>query len=70
MSGDREIERADLEAVQAIADVMSRAAVEFVESRPEIAAALSTGSETIEGLCDLVRAQEVLIAEMLKSGAE
>ena len=70
MSETPKTERADLDAVQQIADLMSKAAAEFTESRPEIAAALSTGSETIEGLCDLVRAQERLIAEMLEAAAE
>jgi len=51
---------------QLVADKLRQGA-SMLQGNPEIASMLSIGADNIESLCDVVKAQERLAAEMRKS---
>jgi hypothetical protein len=60
-----EIKRVELEHPQLIADKLRECAGLVVGDMPEIANALSIGASQIESLCDAIKAQEKLVAELV-----
>ncbi len=58
------IKRCTLSAPQGVADNMRQAAVLVKPPMPEVAVMLTAGADIIEGLCDAIRAQEILNLEL------